>query len=52
MYRQDDNGNVFLMAIHTEEAAATEMVERFTARGHKQFYWTCRYEAKGGTPLV
>ncbi|MCB9764232.1 MAG: SPOR domain-containing protein [Alphaproteobacteria bacterium] len=37
--RQDDNGQVFEVARCASEEEAEAMVARFTARGHKQFYW-------------
>jgi ferredoxin len=40
VWRQDDNGNRFVIADFLDEAAAREQVAMFTARGHKQLYWT------------
>ncbi len=37
--RQDDNGNVFLVAELPTEAAARAEARRLEARAHKQIYW-------------
>jgi hypothetical protein len=39
VWRQDDNGNHFLVqdGLGYDEAKST--VESFTAKGHKQYYW-------------
>lgn len=39
VYRQDDNGNVFLVCEFDDEAAARARVAEFEARWHKQTYW-------------
>jgi hypothetical protein len=36
--RQDDNGNVFVVAEVGSEAEARAIADQFTARAHKQFY--------------
>jgi len=39
LLRQDDNGNVFVVAEYPSEAAARDQARNFTARAHKQMYW-------------
>ncbi|MEO1273161.1 MAG: hypothetical protein AAFX99_34170 [Myxococcota bacterium] len=39
LWRQDDNGNDFLMATFASERAAQCVADLFEARGHKQSYW-------------
>jgi hypothetical protein len=39
VWRQDDNGNKFLVQKMPCRADAVQLVERLTARGHKQLYW-------------
>lgn len=39
VYRQDDNGNRFVMEKHISREEAERMVATFEARGHKQLYW-------------
>jgi len=41
VWRQDDNGNEFLIANCSQQTAAEQLVAEFTAHGHKQFYWCC-----------
>lgn len=36
--RQDDNGNVYLVADALDEAGARELADRLEARAHKQMY--------------
>jgi hypothetical protein len=36
--RQDDNGNVFLVAEVETENEAQELAAKYEARGHKQLY--------------
>ncbi len=36
--RQDDNGNVFVVAEVANETEARAMADAFTARAHKQIY--------------
>lgn len=43
IWRQDDNGNKFLMLQASSEAEADRIVRSFGAKGHKQLYW---YESK------
>lgn len=42
LWRQDDNGNRFLVARFAAEAAAAAEQARFEALGHKQTYWVER----------
>jgi hypothetical protein len=39
VYRQDDNGNRFVVERHLSQADAERLAAEFEARGHKQFYW-------------
>ncbi|MGD9680055.1 MAG: hypothetical protein AB7W16_02625 [Candidatus Obscuribacterales bacterium] len=41
LWRQDDNGNEFLIETLPCRADALVRVRLFTERGHKQLYWTC-----------
>jgi hypothetical protein len=45
--RQDDNGNVFVMAEYASEAAARAEAQVLEARAHKQMYWI---EPRGDRP--
>ncbi|MEO8550990.1 MAG: SPOR domain-containing protein [Kofleriaceae bacterium] len=45
--RQDDNGNVFVVAECASEAAARGEARAFEARAHKQIYWI---EPRGEQP--
>ena len=40
--RQDDNGNVFIVASYASEAEARAAADEFEARGHKQMYSVVR----------
>ncbi len=49
LWRQDDNGNRFLIGrFDTSEAAEVEQ-HRFEALGHKQTYWVQAAAPEGGT---
>jgi hypothetical protein len=48
VWRIDDNGNSFVVREHLGRDEAERLVEEFTARGHKQMYWT---EKENGDPL-
>lgn len=37
--RQDDNGNVYIVAEGQTEADACSLARLFEARAHKQMYW-------------
>jgi hypothetical protein len=39
VWRQDDNGNAFLMQANLTMCEATALVERYERQGHKQCYW-------------
>lgn len=39
LWRQDDNGNRFLVAEFGERGAAEARMEAFTRHPHKQIYW-------------
>jgi hypothetical protein len=45
--RQDDNGNVFVVAEFPSEAAARTEASNFATRAHKQIYWI---EPRGDAP--
>lgn len=45
--RQDDNGNVFVVAEYPSEARARTEAQTFAARAHKQIYWI---EPRGEAP--
>ncbi len=45
--RQDDNGNVFVVAEYPSEAKARTEAHTFTTRAHKQIYWI---EPRGDAP--
>jgi hypothetical protein len=46
VYRTDETGNSFLVREHLSKDEADRLVAEFTARGHKQYYWAEREEAK------
>lgn len=46
VWRIDDNGNTFVVKDNLTQSEAIQLVEEFTARGHKQTYWT----EKAATP--
>ncbi len=37
--RQDDNGNLVVMASFTIEGEAVKTMEYYQSKGHKQTYW-------------
>lgn len=39
LWRQDDNGNQFLIAVYSSERAALCAANTFESLGHKQTYW-------------
>lgn len=39
VYRQDDNGNRFVVSTQLNREEAELLVAEFEARGHKQVYW-------------
>ena len=44
--RQDDNGNVFVVAEHFDEGPARHQAAELEARAHKQIYWVERPSRK------
>ena len=48
LWRQDDNGNRFHIAVFATQAAAEAERRRFEALAHKQIYWVARGAAGGG----
>jgi hypothetical protein len=44
VYRQDDNGNRFLVRSFETEEAAKEHAAELESHGHKQLYWVSRHE--------
>ena len=41
LWRQDDNGNVFLIRETASRAVVEQEKVRLEAGGHKQMYWIC-----------
>jgi hypothetical protein len=39
VWRQDDNGNQYVMSRHDTQAEAESVAADLEARGHKQLYW-------------
>lgn len=39
LYRQDDNGNIFIIQKNLSRKKAMQMMKELEARGHKQTYW-------------
>ncbi len=39
LMRQDDNGNVFMIEVFTDENHARSKGKELEAKGHKQTYW-------------
>lgn len=39
LWRQDDNGNRFLIATYVDRAAAEQCLAKLTRSAHKQTYW-------------
>jgi hypothetical protein len=39
LWRQDDNGNRFLVGIYSDRAAAEQKMAELTRTLHKQSYW-------------
>ncbi len=39
LYRQDDNGNIFVIQKSLSREKAMQMMKELEARGHKQMYW-------------
>ena len=39
VWRQDDNGNVFLVKNGLTEQEALRLVQEYERKGHKQTYW-------------
>ena len=42
VWRQDDNGNRYVVAHHSDRGAADRQAAELEARGHKQIYWVAR----------
>lgn len=45
VWRQDDNGQEYLMEVVDREDRAVALVREYTERGHKQTYWYVRERA-------
>ncbi len=45
LWRQDDPGNVFLMATFRTEEEANAECARYEAKGHHQHYWVSRKQS-------
>jgi len=39
LYRQDDNGNIFIIKNNLSREKAMQMMKELEDRGHKQMYW-------------
>ncbi len=39
LWRQDDNGNRFLVGVYPDRSAAEKRLAELTIGTHKQFYW-------------
>lgn len=52
LWRQDDNGQKFLVDTFASAAEATQALETLEARQHKQIYWlaTTRDESLAASP--
>ncbi|GGN43366.1 hypothetical protein FHR83_001810 [Actinoplanes campanulatus] len=44
VWRQDDNGNRFVVARFTSRAEAEKLAAEMESRGHKQLYWVAAAE--------
>ncbi|WP_433319530.1 hypothetical protein [Micromonospora chersina] len=42
VWRQDDNGNRYVVSRHDTRAEADSVAATMEARGHKQTYWVAR----------
>lgn len=42
VWRQDDNGNQFVVAHHVDRGQAETQATEMESRGHKQTYWVAR----------
>ena len=47
VWRSDDNGNTFIVRDGLSPEEAERLVAEFTARGHKQLYFTQKSEEGG-----
>jgi len=47
LWRQDDNGNRFLVGSYPDRAAAEERLRELTSCLHKQTYWITEQEDGG-----
>ncbi|MEU8658979.1 hypothetical protein [Actinoplanes philippinensis] len=45
VWRQDDNGNRFVVTKRASRAEAEEVAAEMEARGHKQLYWVAAASA-------
>ncbi|GIE83004.1 hypothetical protein Aph02nite_89540 [Actinoplanes philippinensis] len=45
VWRQDDNGNRFVVTKRASRAEAEEVASEMEARGHKQLYWVAAASA-------
>lgn len=48
LWRQDDNGNRFLVASYPDRSAAEERLAELSRSLHKQTYWIAVQEDDGG----
>jgi hypothetical protein len=47
VWRQDDNGNRFVISAGHARVEAEQLCASFEARGHKQLYWAAPDEGSG-----
>jgi hypothetical protein len=47
VYRQDDNGNVFVVRRGLSQAEAQRLAAELESHGHKQLYWVTAEEMPG-----
>ncbi|HBP6144531.1 hypothetical protein FA175_24460 [Pseudomonas aeruginosa] len=50
LWRQDDNGNAFVMRRDLRRDEACALVKDYQARGHRQLYWAVRRRATSSMP--
>jgi hypothetical protein len=49
LWRQDDNGNRFLIGTYSQRSIAEEQMDDMTRIAHKQTYWISGKSLIGGT---
>ena len=51
VFRQDDNGNQFLVKSFGSEIAARQCAAELESHGHKQLYWVAQSQANADSGL-